>query len=124
MNPFHLFMIGGPVQMTVVTIFGVIMFYFLYLKIKKMAGKKEFNLKYLNYILVFGSLSFFAAVFIHLIEMMSIMSFIQEKAEVTLTLMAGGYKVSLISPVYGLGYFMVSLTAWGILKEINMAWMK
>ncbi len=119
MKLFKLFIGGGLIKMTIVSVFGLLMFFFLIRKILIMIRKNKYDPQTLTYILVFGSLSFFSAILIHLTSLSKVMELIQETGNMTMTRLAGGYKVMLISPIYGLTVFIFSLLAWGILKEIN-----
>ena len=106
--------------MTMVSLSGILMIYFLLKKIVAMYYKRKYNMQYISYILTFGSIAFLTAVFFHLIGIRSVLNLIQENGGISPTLMAGGYKVMLICPIYGLIVFSISILAWGILKEINL----
>ena len=111
---------GGPLFMGVITICGLLMLFASGYKIFRMFAKKEFDLFQLSYILLFGSLAAVIGFLGQGIGLFYAMEAISIAGDVSPALMAGGFKVSLIAPIYGTILFILSLLLWGILKEINL----
>ena len=118
-----LFMEGGPIKMSVVTFFGLLMLFFLFQKVM-MIRKKKYDSINLTYILMFGGLAFLTAILAQAIDLCLVMGLIQEVGDISLTLFAKGFQLSLFAPIYGLVIFIISLTAWGIFREINIRGMQ
>ncbi|MBW8332180.1 MAG: MotA/TolQ/ExbB proton channel family protein [Prolixibacteraceae bacterium] len=124
MKLFQLFYEGGPGFMVVISICGLLMLLASGYKIFRMLSKKEFDLLQLNYILLFGSLSLVVGILGQGLGLFLAMDFIQKVGDVDPSVIAGGFKVSMIPPIYGTILFILSLLLWGILKEINLRRMK
>lgn len=119
MNIVRLFYEGGLFFMLVITACWGLMLVFSAIKIVRMVKYKKFDLLLLDYILLFGSLSFMVGVLGLGIGLSSAMNAIQQAGDISVALVAGGIKVVLITPIYGLFLFLISLCIWGVLKEIN-----
>lgn len=89
-----------------------------------MFAKKEFDLFQLSYILLFGSLAAVIGFLGQGIGLFQAMEAIHMAGDISPALMAGGFKVSLIAPIYGILIFILSLLLWGVLKEFNLRRMK
>ena len=113
-----LFFEGGLVNMSVVTAFGLIMVFFLIRKVLLMIRFKDFRNRHVNFILVSGILALGSALLIRTINLYQALGAIAEAGDISKSLFAKGYQVSLIAPVYGLIIFLISLVSWSILKEI------
>lgn len=115
---------GGPGFMFVVTVMGLLMLAFSGFKIFRMVAKKEFDLLQLGYILLFGSLSLVVGILGQGVGLFNAMIAIQAAGDISPALIAGGFKVSMIAPLYGMILFVITLLFWGILKEINLRKMR
>ena len=113
-----LFVEGGPFKMTIISFFGLLMFFFLIRNIIRMVRNKEFDLRSVNYILLSGTFAILTTVLLYLRELYLIMGLIAETGDISMTLFARGFQLSMIAPIYGLILFMISLLGWFILKEI------
>ncbi len=120
MKLFQLFYEGGPAFMLVITLFGLLMLASSGYKIFRMILKKEFDLLQLNYILLFGSLSLICGILGQGIGLFYAMEAISEAGDISPSLMAAGFRVSMITPLFGIMIFIFSLIFWGVLKEINL----
>jgi len=116
----HFFIEGGPGFMIAITVSWITMLLFSGLKIFRMVKKQEFDLQLLNYILLFGSLSFMLGVLGLGIGLSQAMNAIYHAGDISISLIAEGIRVSMITPIYGFIFFMISLCIWAILKEINL----
>jgi hypothetical protein len=119
-----LFYEGGPLFMGVITICGLLMLFASGYKIFRMLAKKEFDLFQLSYILLFGSLAAVIGILGQGIGLFGAMEAISIAGDISPALMAGGFRVSLITPIYGILIFILSLLLWGVLKEFNLRRMK
>jgi hypothetical protein len=119
-----LFYEGGPLFMGVITICGLLMLFASGYKIFRTFAKKEFDLFQLSYILLFGSLAAVIGILGQGIGLFGAMEAISVAGDVSPALMAGGFRVSLITPIYGILIFILSLLLWGFLKEFNLRRMK
>lgn len=106
--------------MLVITLFGLLMLASSGYKIFRMILKKEFDLLQLNYILLFGSLSLICGILGQGIGLFYAMEAISEAGDISPALIAGGFRVSMITPLFGIMIFIFSLIFWGVLKEINL----
>jgi hypothetical protein len=120
MKIFDYFVEGGMAFMLVITFFGLLMLASSGYKIYRMILKKEFDLLQLNYIILFGSLSLIFGILGQGIGLFYAMEAIQEAGDISPALIAGGFRVSMITPLYGILIFILSLIFWGVLKEINL----
>lgn len=120
----RIFIEGGIQFMLVITFFFLLMLVSSGYKIFRMVIKKEFDLLQLNYVLLFGSLSLIFGILGQGVGLFMAMNAIQEAGDISPSLVAGGFKVSMIAPLYGIMIFILTLIFWGFLKEINQKRMK
>jgi len=111
---------GKPTYMAIITVCGLLMLYFSFRKVYRMVFKKEFDLLQLNYILLFGSLSFIIGILFQAYGFFIALGAIADAGDIAMSLMARGLKLSMIAPVYGLIILLLSIISWGVLKEINL----
>lgn len=116
----RIFIEGGIQFMLVITFFFLLMLVSSGYKIFRMVVKKEFDLLQLNFILLFGSLSLIIGILGQGVGLFYAMNAIQEAGDISPSLVAGGFKVSMITPIYGILIFILTLIFWGVLKEINL----
>lgn len=106
--------------MLVITFFGLLMLASSGYKIFRMILKKEFDLLQMNYILLFGSLSLIFGILGQGMGLFGAMEAISVAGDISPSLVAAGFRVSMITPLYGIFIFIFSLIFWGVLKEINL----
>ncbi|MGF7138346.1 MotA/TolQ/ExbB proton channel family protein [Roseimarinus sediminis] len=70
-------------------------------------------------ILFFGSFAFLLGILGQAIGIMQALDAIQAAGDVSLGLMAGGFKVSMIAPMYGFMLFIVSFLVWFVYRSIG-----
>lgn len=109
---FSLFNEGGPLFMTLISLAGLTA---LGLTIKifmdKAAGRQ--STKYTpGSILVVGSLSFMLGILGQAIGIYQALIAIQAAGDISPAMMFGGFKVSMIAPMYGLVIFVITLIIW------------
>lgn len=120
MKIFHYFLQGGPFFAILVTICGLLVLFFSIMKIIRMASRHEFNLLLLDYILLFGSLAVLFGILDQAMDLFFAMKAIAAAGDISVSLLAEGFRLSLFGPIYGLIIFLVSLIFWAVLKEINL----
>ncbi len=109
---FSLFNEGGPLFMTLISLAGLTA---LGLTVKiftdKATGKQ--SVKYTpGSILVAGSLSFMLGILGQAIGIYQALIAIQAAGDVSPAIIFGGFKVSMIAPMYGLIIFVITLIIW------------
>ena len=117
MKILELFHMGGPLFMSVVTIWGIGMLVFTAQKIIHFFVQDKLSKKGLGLILLFGSLAIVTGFLAQAIGLIMAFDVIEQVGDISPSLVAGGLKVSMIAPVYGTFIFILSLILWGILKE-------
>lgn len=120
MKLMQLYYEGGALFMFVITMAALLMLIFSGLKVFRMSVKKQFDQLQLNYILIFGSLALVIGILGQGIGLIHAMDSIEKAGDISPALLAGGFKVSMIPPLYGLIIFFISLIILAILKEINL----
>ena len=104
--------------MSVVTIWGIGMLVFTAQKVIHFFVQGKVTKNGLGLILLFGSLAIVTGFLGQAIGLIAAFNAIEVAGDISPALVAGGLKVSMIVPVYGTFIFILSLIAWGILKEI------
>lgn len=110
-------MTGGPLFMGIVSIFGLLMLFHAIKSTVKIVIKKDYSGKGLVYILLFGSMAFIWGVLAQAIGMFEAFAAIQEAGDISPGLIAAGFRVSMIAPLYGTLYFIISIPIWVVLRE-------
>jgi len=116
---FSLFNEGGPLFMTLISLAGITA---LGLTVKvfmdRTAGKQ--STKYTpGSILVAGSLSFMLGILAQAIGIYQALIAIQAAGDVSPAIIFGGFKVSMIAPLYGLVIFVLTLIVWLVLVFVT-----
>ncbi len=117
MSLFELFKMGGVQFMTVVTILGVAMIFYSVKSIINVLVKNDYSGKGVNYIIMYGSLAFIIGLLGQAVGVFAAFAAIQAAGDVSPALIAGGLRVSMIVPLYGLFYFILSIPVWMVLRE-------
>lgn len=117
MSIIELFQMGGVLFMSIITILGVGMIIFSVKSFIAVFSKNDYSGKGINYILMFGSLAFIIGLLGQAIGMFGAFAAIQEAGDVSPGLMAAGFRVSMITPLYGIVYFILSIPIWVVLRE-------
>lgn len=103
--------------MGVVSIFGLLMLFYAIKSTIKIVIKKDYSGKGIVYILLFGSLAFIIGLLGQAVGMFEAFAAIQAAGDISPALIAGGFRVSMIAPLYGIIYFIVSIPIWVVLRE-------
>jgi hypothetical protein len=111
-----LFMEGGPLFMGFLTIvFSVILFLFVFhlIMIQRKDYKYLENVKgRLKYIKSFGLFALVTGFLGQMIGLVQALDYIEQAPDISTSLMAGGLKVSMIAPLYGMFIFLISYLLW------------
>lgn len=118
MKLIDLFYEGGPLFMSIITIWGIGMLVFSVQKIIHFFVQQKFTQNGLGLILLFGSLAIVTGFLGQAIGMLAAFDAIEAAGDISPALIAGGLKVSMITPLYGTVIFIFSLIVWGVLREI------
>lgn len=118
MKLIDLFYEGGPLFMSIITIWGIGMLVFSVQKIIHFFVQQKFTKNGLGLILLFGSLAIVTGFLGQAIGMLAAFDAIEAAGDISPALIAGGLKVSMITPLYGTVIFIFSLIVWGVLREI------
>lgn len=70
-------------------------------------------------ILFFGSFAFLLGALGQVIGIMQAMDAIQAAGDISLSIMAGGFRISMLPPVYGFVLFILSFVVWFIYRLIS-----
>ncbi len=117
MNVIELFKMGGMLFMVTITILAVAMIYISVKSCINVFVKKDYSGAGVNYILLFGSLAVTIGFLAQAIGLFQAFSAIQRAADISPAIVAGGIKVSMITPLFGSFIFIISLPIWFVLRE-------
>ncbi len=117
MKLIELFYMGGSLFMTAITFLGFAMLFVTVRSYLKVFFKKQVNGVGVNYIIMFGSLAFIIGLLGQAIGMFQAFGAIQAAGDISPALIAGGLKVSMITPLYGVFFFIISIPLWMIVRE-------
>ena len=79
---------------------------------------EKFLLRPSSWILFFGSLAFLTGIFAQMVGFYEAMHVLQEVGDVSPKLIAGGFKVSLLAPLYGFLLLLLSALYWFLYRKI------
>lgn len=81
-------------------------------------AKSNSSLKTLSELVLFlGSFAFLFGILGQIIGMMEAMQAIQKIKDISPALLAGGFRVSLLAPVYGFVLLLISYTVWFVTRR-------
>lgn len=103
------FYAGGPLFMTLISLAGLAALGFLVLIVKNRLTGTDANQQHLQGLVIAGSLAFILGLLGQAIGMYQAMAAIQQAGDVSPAMMAGGFQVSLIAPIYGALIFVITL---------------
>ena len=116
---FNLFKMGGPLFMGILTailfIILVIAVFNLFLVIKKDYKDLDELRRRLKYLKGFGLFGLVTGFLGQSVGLFSAFSAIEQAMDVSPAIMAGGLKVSMITPMYGMVIFLISYLLWILL---------
>lgn len=103
---------GGPLFMTLVSLAGLVAFVVILQVLIRLIKGESLSSNKLKTIPVAGSTAFMLGILAQVIGLYQAMGAIQAAGDVSPALIAGGFQVSLIAPIYGLIIFVLSLIAY------------
>ncbi len=112
---------AGIGSLLIISIFGIAMIFQSLKKIFQVIAKNNKSEKGVNYILMHGSLAFIMGILSQALGMMEAFMAIQHAGDISPGLIAAGLRVSMIAPLYGLFYFIISIPVWFVLHEKTKA---
>lgn len=113
----ELFKMGGWPFMLMVTLLGLAMVFCVVRSYINVYVRNKTDIKGSNYILMFGSLSFIIGLLGQAIGMLGAFDAMESAGDIAPGLVAGGLKVSMIAPLYGMLFFIVSIPFWMVIRE-------
>ncbi len=118
-----LFYMGGPLFMGILTTLFVIMlaiavYFFLSITSGKAAGRTNF-IHQLTYLKSVGLFTMITGIFGQLIGLMSAFKTIERVGDISPGILAGGLKVSMITTLYGISIYLISILAWFLLDLLH-----
>jgi uncharacterized membrane protein YsdA (DUF1294 family) len=114
-------LIGGPNFMTIIYILWIAVIAISLFILFKLNKKEEQNRKLIrlnNTILFLGSFTFLFGFLGQAVGLYAAMEAIEAAGDVSPALMAGGFKVSLIAPLYGFLLLLISSIIWFVYRNI------
>ena len=103
--------------MLMVTLLGLAMVFFTVRSYVNVYIRNKYDSKGINYILMFGSLAFIIGLLGQAVGMTGAFDAIESAKDISPNLVAGGIKVSMIVPLYGLLCFILSIPLWMVVRE-------
>ena len=111
------FIDGGPGFMTLHYLMWILVIYFTDIAIKSIRNKNYKKLEKLNTTILFiGGFGLLFSLFYRTMGMYSAFSVLETTSDISLTLVAGGLKASLVAPLYSLFLFLVCGVIWFFLR--------
>lgn len=116
---FNLFQTGGPLFMGILTIMLFIIvalsLFFLYLIVRKEYKDLDQTLKRLLFIKTAGVIALVIGFLGQMVGLHYAFTAVEAAADISPKILAGGLKVSMITPIYGMIIFLVSYIFWAVL---------
>ncbi|MBT3382098.1 MAG: hypothetical protein HN778_21430 [Prolixibacteraceae bacterium] len=109
--------IGGPF-MHIITLLGLLMLAITVWKVVEIFTKKVNNLKFLDLILMAGSVSLAVGLLSQIVGIVQALEVIRAAADISPQIVMGGAIVSFYAPIWGFVVFIFSMISYFVLKEI------
>jgi hypothetical protein len=123
----NLFFMGGPLFMSILTILLVIMITWVFYHFTSVFNSKQLNqevvLRRMGYTKSIGLFAMITGIFGQLIGFYEAFSAIENAGDISPGLVYGGIKVSMITTLYGIFIYLLSLLLWfaaSIIIERNL----
>lgn len=120
MSFFELHFMGGVEFMAPLSLLGFFILFWAGYQAYFLFRSREANEKrkaQINLIVYFGSFALFWGILGHTVAIYSALQAIEKMGEVSPAMLAGGLKISLIVPMYGLVIFLISSIVWFVLRQ-------
>lgn len=108
---------GGP-YMHFITLMGVVMLLVVVVKAVELFGKKEAGTRWLDLIIMAGSVAVAVGMFSQIVGIVMALEAIREAADVSPEIVFRGAIVSFYAPIWGFVVFIFSLLFYFVLKEV------
>ncbi len=112
---------GGPFFMSLIYIMWIIVIVFVVVSVVSYFSPKsteKFLLRQSSWILFFGSLAFLTGIFAQMVGFYEAMHAIQQAGDISPALIAGGFRVSLLAPLYGFLLLLLSALYWFLYRKL------
>ncbi|WP_462280317.1 MotA/TolQ/ExbB proton channel family protein [Salinivirga cyanobacteriivorans] len=112
---------GGPFFMSLVYIMWIIVIVFVVKSVINYFSPKateKFLLRQSSWILFFGSFAFLTGIFAQMVGFYEAMHAIQQGGDISPAMIAGGFQVSLLAPMYGFFLLLLSALYWFLYRKI------
>ena len=93
----------------------ILSLFFFYLIIRKEYKDLDQTLKRLLFIRTAGAIALVTGILGQMVGLYSALTVIEAAADISPTILAGGLKVSMITPIYGMIIFLISYLLWAVL---------
>ena len=117
----ELFLLGGPLKMSVLTILLVVMIIWIIYHFLKFRTTKsvtaESTLRMLNYGKSIGLFAMIVGIFYQLLGFYHAFSVIEQAGDISPALLYSGIKISMISTLYGILIYLLSIIIWFIASQ-------
>lgn len=117
---FELFQMGGYF-MYLVTLFGIIALLFIVQSVRRVLHGERVSARRLRNMMIAGGTAFASGLLAQVVGLYQAMSVIEVAGEVSPVILAGGFKVSMIAPIYGLLIFLLTLAAYLLVQFFQPA---
>lgn len=115
----HLFE-GGPLFMSLIYIMYILVIFFVIKSLINYRSSKlteQFLLRQNSWILFLGSFAFLTGIFAQMVGFYEAMHVIQQAGDISPALIAGGFKVSLLAPLYGFQLLLLAGLYWFLYRK-------
>lgn len=117
MNIFEIYYVGGPLFMGIISILALLAVAVFILKVFQVV-KHRYTLKWLDLILLAGSVAIAAGVLAQIIGIVQALQAIRAAGDISPQLVMEGAIVSFYAPIYGFIVFIFSMIFYFVMKEI------
>ena len=104
--------------MHIITLLGLLMLAITVWKVVEIFTKKVNNLKFLDLILMAGSVSLAVGLLSQIVGIVQALEVIRAAADISPQIVMGGAIVSFYAPIWGFVVFIFSMISYFVLKEI------
>lgn len=120
MNIFEIYYVGGPLFMGIISLLALLTIAVFILKVFQVV-KHKYTLKWLDLILLAGSVAIAAGVLAQIIGIVQALQAIRTAGDISPQLVMEGAIVSFYAPIYGFIVFIFSMSFYFVMKEIIKA---
>ncbi len=106
---------GGPFFMSLIYIMYIAAIFFVIkslISYRSPKATEKFLIRQSSWILFLGSLAFLTGIFAQMVGFYEAMQAIQQAGDISPALIAGGFRVSLLAPLYGFQLLLLSAIYW------------